>query len=1024
MQHRLILPLLCCFAGFAQTAHAAPPVIDKSQRVAEPRASAGTGICGSVTHFTAAQPLVSQADAVALLNKPTTDAAILGRTARLFDNINFRNGQPNTNGDFTLPNYRDEVFPYSLDPMATPMGTDSNIAIRLRGYFNVPATLIGKTISFGVNCDDFCSLRIGTTSLMPPGNELVSARVIKQVSFKDAGLYPIEMIYYQNGSTAYLEWARTDTAVPECPNDICQIPLTDTTTYAGQFKLIQKSELYSAVVGENPSCQECGAPGMDCSTGNYCGDGLCQACNLPDHCGPTCTKCPANAYICKAGACVQCIADDQCPNGQICDTNGGKCVIAPPCSRNDQCPSPWICDLSTNRCENPPRPCTMDSMCTAPQTCDTVKMVCRTPPKQCNADSDCLAGYYCDLADHLCKQRLERHYVGGQAGCSMSQGHDRGARGTATGMIALFGLAMLGLGLRLRRQRTEAVAAGARVSARNRLGLGRAAFLLPVFFCALATNASAQTGGISLNAQTFHPAIGPENIITVEGTRTPGRWVPMANVLFEWAYRPLRLLDTSNNATVAETVPNMLTLHLSGGIGLTRWFALGVDLPVVVYQGFDSSGTPLADVPVAPASAGIADVRLVGKLRILNNTEGGLGLAFVPQITAPTGKGEEFRGDNAWGFEPRLALDYKTKRGFIIALNASVLLRTQDQLARNIRVSHQVRYGIGAYLPLPKGFGLAGEVEGGTSFFNAEDTYTPLEAYLALRWVHQSGININLGGGPGLTPVAGSPQFRLFASVGYLPLGPKKKQEIRPRVVDLDPDRDGLIGENDRCPNVWGPPENQGCPDVDTDKDGLVDRLDKCPLEPGPKENQGCPDKDRDGDGLVDRLDSCPDEPGPLENNGCPLLDTDKDGIPDKDDKCPYEPGPKENQGCPPARKYINVTQEKIELLQKIQFATNKATINPGPSFELLDEVVSVLKSRPTMRVHIEGHTDSRGTLKWNMELSKMRADAVRLYLTNKGVEGERLTSEGYGPTRPIGDNKTKAGQDKNRRTEFVIVQQ
>ena len=53
-----------------------------------------------------------------------------------------------------------------------------------------------------------------------------------------------------------------------------------------------------------------------------------------------------------------------------------------------------------------------------------------------------------------------------------------------------------------------------------------------------------------------------------------------------------------------------------------------------------------------------------------------------------------------------------------------------------------------------------------------------------------------------------------------------------------------------------------------------------------------------------------------------------------------------------------------------------------------------------------------------------MRADAVRLYLTNKGIEGERLTSEGYGPTRPIGDNKTKAGQDKNRRTEFVIVQQ
>ena len=1026
MQHRLILPLLCCFAGFAQNAHAVP-IIDKTQAVAEPRTDPGTGICGSITHFMPAVPgqsVLSKADAEVFLNKPTTDPLVLGRTARVLDNINFRNGQPNTNGDFTLPNYKDEVFPYSLDPMATPMGTDSNITLRLRGYFNVPKTLAGKTISFGVNCDDFCALRIGKTDVMA-GNELQSARVIKQVSFSDAGLYPVEMVYYQNGSTAYLEWARTETAVTECPNDRCTVSLTDPTQYMGAFKLIKASELYSAKIGANPGCQECGTPGMDCSTGNYCGDGLCQTCNEPDHCGPACVKCPTNAYICNAGQCVQCVDDDQCPSGQTCDIPNGKCLPPMPCNRNEQCPNHQVCDLSTDLCANPPVPCSSDTMCLLPgQVCDLKKMECHTKPTMCLMDSDCKDGFYCDLGDHICKAKLTRIYVGGQAGCSMGQGHDRTAGGTATGMLALFSLALIGLGLRNRRRLAAVPPSEAQLSMRNRSALRRAALLLPVFFCALATNAEAQTSSISLNAQTFRPAIGPENIITVEGTRTPGRWVPMANVLFEWAYRPLRLLDNSNNMTVAETVPNMMTLHLSGGIGLTRWFSVALDLPVVVYQGFDVANTPPADVSVPPPSAGLADLRLVTKFRIINNTDGGFGLAFVPQFTAPTGKGSEFRGDDTFGIEPRVAVDYKTKGGFIIALNASVLLRFVDQRARNVLVSHQVRYGLGAYLPLAGGFGLAGEVEGGTSFFNAETLYTPLEAYLGVRWVHKNGINLNLGGGPGLTPVAGSPQFRLFASVGYLPVGPRKKEVIRPRVVDLDPDHDGLIGENDRCPNVWGPPENQGCPDVDTDKDGLVDREDKCPLEPGPRENHGCPDKDRDGDGLVDRLDSCPDEPGPLENNGCPLLDTDKDGIPDKDDKCPYEPGPKENQGCPPPRKYINVTQEKIELLQKIQFATNKATINPGPSFELLDEVVSVFKSRPTMRVHIEGHTDSRGTLKWNMELSKMRADAVRVYLTNKGVEAERLTAEGYGPTRPIGDNKTKAGQDKNRRTEFVIVQQ
>lgn len=407
------LGIMSLFATMA--ALAAPPVIDGRQAVAGARTSPGTGLCGTVTHFMSAQPVSSHADAVALMNKPTTDPAILGRTAQVFGNINFRNGQPNTNGDYTLPSYRDEVFPYSLDPMATPMGTDSNIVLRLRGYFNVPATLSGKTISFGVNCDDFCSLRIGTTDLMPAGNELVSARVIKQVTFKDSGLYPLEIVYYQNGSTAYLEWARTDNAVAECPNDICQIHLTD-PPYNGQFKLLQKSELYSSVVGENPSCQECGAPGMDCSTGNYCGDGLCQACTLPDHCGPTCIKCPTSASICKAGQCVECIADDLCPNGEICETNAGKCMIAPSCTRNDQCSSPWICDPTSNHCQNPPRPCTTDAMCFAGQTCDMTRLICRTT----NAPVF-----------------LPRQMV---AGCAAS-GRDGRDQVAPTGLVLLFGLA-------------------------------------------------------------------------------------------------------------------------------------------------------------------------------------------------------------------------------------------------------------------------------------------------------------------------------------------------------------------------------------------------------------------------------------------------------------------------------------------------------------------------------------------------------------------------------------------------------
>src|SRR5678816_4388713 len=109
---------------------------------------------------------------------------------------------------------------------------------------------------------------------------------------------------------------------------------------------------------------------------------------------------------------------------------------------------------------------------------------------------------------------------------------------------------------------------------------------------------------------------------------------------------------------------------------------------------------------------------------------------------------------------------------------------------------------------------------------------------------------------------------------------------------------------------------------------------------------------DRDHDGILDNVDKCPDEPedkdGFEDQDGCPDPDNDKDGVPDEKDKCPNDPGPPDNDGCPKKYEHIVVTQEKIELKQKIFFDTDKATIQPR-SFSLLDEIGNVLKSRPTM---------------------------------------------------------------------------
>jgi len=203
----------------------------------------------------------------------------------------------------------------------------------------------------------------------------------------------------------------------------------------------------------------------------------------------------------------------------------------------------------------------------------------------------------------------------------------------------------------------------------------------------------------------------------------------------------------------------------------------------------------------------------------------------------------------------------------------------------------------------------------------------------------------------------------------------------------------------------------------DRDGDGVLDDVDKCPDQPGPAYNNGCPDPDSDNDGVPDSKDRCPKEPGPPFNDGCPA-DADKDGVMDNVDKCPNAPGPKENDGCP---KLVKVTENSIQLLQMINFETNKSAIKPE-SYPILDEITAILKVNPSWRINIEGHTDNKGSAAKNKKLSQDRADSCRTYLIQHGVEAGRMMAAGYGPDRPIASNNTNEGRAKNRRTEFKIV--
>ena len=248
------------------------------------------------------------------------------------------------------------------------------------------------------------------------------------------------------------------------------------------------------------------------------------------------------------------------------------------------------------------------------------------------------------------------------------------------------------------------------------------------------------------------------------------------------------------------------------------------------------------------------------------------------------------------------------------------------------------------------------------------------------------------------------------------------KDDACPEVAGLkqfkgcpDTDADGITDASDSCPDVAGPAEFNGCPD--TDGDGIADKDDACPDVAGLKSLGGCPDKD--GDGITDKSDKCPDVKGPKENGGCPWPDRDGDKVLDKDDKCPDEAGTVSNNGCP------EVTEEAIKKLndyaKTILFDTNKDTFKQQ-TYPVLLAISAILKEYPSSKFSIEGHTDSDGSNEFNERLSDSRAMAVKKYLVEQGIDEFRLSAIGYGESKPIDTNNTKAGKANNRRVEVKLV--
>lgn len=476
------------------------------------------------------------------------------------------------------------------------------------------------------------------------------------------------------------------------------------------------------------------------------------------------------------------------------------------------------------------------------------------------------------------------------------------------------------------------------------------------------------------------------------------RW--SAQLHLDYGYNPLvyetALGDTSTELSLVE---HQLVAQAGFAFGLFDRLVLFAGLPVnLVMEGDDVPGI------AAPDGAGLGDLSLGARGRLLGERGDLFALALQLTATFPTAQAANeamrFSGEDGVTLHPEVLAEIRPGAGVRLTANLGARVRSTDRARFNtLTVGHELTYGLGVSVPVVEDL-VTAHVEAYGAFvfddFGGRQT-SPFEAIAGVTVHPIPGMRVGLAAGPGIARGYGTPDFRGVLTVGYAEPAPAPAT-AEPEPAPSDRDGDGIPDDDDQCA------------DEPEDQDGFQD-------------DDGCPDPDNDADGVPDTDDACPndaeDQDGHEDADGCPDLDNDGDNIPDTSDRCPNEPGPADEQGCPRVYRDVEVTSTGIVIHQTVYFEFNRAVIRPQ-SFPLLDTVAQVMRDFPDITVEVQGHTDDRGRDEYNLRLSGERAEAVRQYLIQAGIAAERMTSRGYGESRPIDSNRTAAGRARNRRVEFV----
>ena len=564
---------------------------------------------------------------------------------------------------------------------------------------------------------------------------------------------------------------------------------------------------------------------------------------------------------------------------------------------------------------------------------------------------------------------------------------------------------------------------GALVMRKRRRGAAHLATLLVAVFAARTASAQVAT---TYPAERFQLAAHRDGILGVEWAEVKGHLTIDAALWFGYANDPVNVYQMSNGDRVAAFVHNRVGGELVGSIHFYDRVELDLGAPLIVAQSESLNG--LMNPNGNLSGFGLGDLRITPKVQLVRQGSSPVAVAVLVAVTLPSSTSDDYGGDNGVTASPAIAISHGKARGVRMSFQGGYRARPTSR-ALNLVVDDEVFAQAGLAYRFANNLEVDGTFDLATAANDVLGAFNRNHAEFRGGLAADATRNARLFAvaGVGVAEGFGTPDWRVLAGVrvGTGPTAAKREP-----IKILDTDGDGLVDTVDRCPkepeNINSFEDEDGCPDdPDPDKDGILAGADQCPLQAEDKDDfedaNGCPDPDNDNDKVLDADDACRDVPGIIAMKGCPDPDRDGDTVVDRLDNCPDEPGTVENQGCK-AKQLVKIGEGKLEILDIVYFALNKAKIQPR-SFGLLDEVARVLNAHPEItRIRVEGHTDSQGNAAYNKKLSQRRASAVMAYLVKKDVAADRLEAEGFGAEQPKADNATKEGRATNRRVEFVII--